>query len=220
MQVLRVIHVRDKGAPVDQLNELEYVDGDLLANVYRTNRIVRIDARSGEVRQVLDFTELFPDRPASADVMNGIAIGPDSGTFLVTGKIWPVLFQVRLKNWHFRSLTGRRWSHARVRAAWRPLGSAPSAEGALLERGGTLVRTFRRARVVCKDDRPGLPVLRALLRTQVGETELRRTMLSVEGTPARAGSQMIPWLGHDSMFDVLRPEPRFQQLMKRLHFIQ
>ncbi len=92
----RVIHVRYNGAPVIKLNELEYVDGALLANVYETDLVLRIDPTSGEVTQVLDFGALYPDRPLGADVLNGIAIAPESGQLLLTGKYWPVMFQVRL----------------------------------------------------------------------------------------------------------------------------
>lgn len=95
--VRRIIHVRYKGAPLYQLNELEYVNGDVLANVYQSNWVLRIDPGSGDVREVLDFADLYPDRPASAEVMNGIAFIPHSGLLLLTGKMWPVLFQVRLR---------------------------------------------------------------------------------------------------------------------------
>lgn len=96
-QVQRVVHVRYKGAPLYQLNELEYVNGDVLANVYQSNWVLRIDPVTGDVRQVLDFADLYPDRPASAEVMNGIALAPDGRQLLLTGKLWPVLFQVRLR---------------------------------------------------------------------------------------------------------------------------
>jgi glutamine cyclotransferase len=96
-QVQRVVHVRYHGAPVVQLNELEYVHGDILANVYRTNRVVRIDAATGDVREALDFADLYPDRAGSAEVMNGIAVAPDGVQLLLTGKQWPVMFQVRLR---------------------------------------------------------------------------------------------------------------------------
>jgi glutamine cyclotransferase len=92
----RVIHVRYKGAPLYKLNELEYVDGSVLANVYESNWVVRIDPASGQVRELLDFADLYPDRPASAEVMNGIALSPSKGQLLLTGKLWPVMFQVRL----------------------------------------------------------------------------------------------------------------------------
>jgi glutaminyl-peptide cyclotransferase len=95
-QVQRVVHVRYQGAPLYKLNELEYVDGEVFANVYQSNWILRIDPTSGDVREVLDFSDLYPNRSASAEVMNGIAIAPDGKRLLLTGKFWPVLFQVRL----------------------------------------------------------------------------------------------------------------------------
>jgi glutamine cyclotransferase len=95
-RVQRVVHVRYKGDPLYKLNELEYVDGDLLANVYQSNWVLRIDPATGDVREVLDFADLYPDRPASAEVMNGIALAPDGRQLLLSGKRWPVLFQVRL----------------------------------------------------------------------------------------------------------------------------
>jgi glutaminyl-peptide cyclotransferase len=96
LKVQRVVHVRYNGAPLYQLNELEYVDGELLANVYQSNWILRIDPATGEVRETIDFADLYPDRPTSAEVMNGIALAPDGKQLLLTGKFWPVMFQVRL----------------------------------------------------------------------------------------------------------------------------
>lgn len=94
--VERVIHVHYNGAPLHQLNELEYVNGEVLANVYESNWILRIDPATGDVREMIDFADLYPDRPTSAEVMNGIAVAPDGKQLLLTGKYWPVLFQVRL----------------------------------------------------------------------------------------------------------------------------
>lgn len=96
-QVERVVHVRYNGSPLYKINELEYVNGDLLANVYESNWVLRIDPTSGNVRELLNFGELYGDRPASAEVMNGIATSPDSGTLLLTGKFWPVMFEVRVR---------------------------------------------------------------------------------------------------------------------------
>lgn len=96
-QVQRVVHVRYNDAPLYQLNELEYVNGEVLANVYQSNWVLRIDPATGIVRQTIDFADLYPDRPATAEVMNGIAIAPDGKQLLLTGKLWPVLFQVRLR---------------------------------------------------------------------------------------------------------------------------
>lgn len=92
----RVVKVRLNGSPLVKINELEYVNGEILANVYETNWVVRIDPATGEVRETIDFAQLFPDRPGTAEVMNGIAVAPDSGQLLLTGKLWPTMFQVRL----------------------------------------------------------------------------------------------------------------------------
>lgn len=94
--IQRVVHVRYNGSPLRQLNELEYVGGDLLANVYQTNWILRIDPRTGDVRELLDFADLYPSRSPTAEVMNGIAIAPDGRDLLLTGKMWPALFEVRM----------------------------------------------------------------------------------------------------------------------------
>jgi glutamine cyclotransferase len=97
-RIQRVVHVRSQDGPVNQLNELELVNGDLFANIYRATWIARIDPATGGVRELLDFTNRYPlkRRPISADVMNGIAAA-DSGKLLLTGKDWPYLFEVRLR---------------------------------------------------------------------------------------------------------------------------
>jgi glutamine cyclotransferase len=95
-QVQRVVHVRYQNAPLYQLNELEYVNGEVLANVYRSNWVLRIDPSTGVVREAIDFTDLYPDRPVATDVMNGIALAPDGRQLLLTGKRWPVVFQVQV----------------------------------------------------------------------------------------------------------------------------
>jgi glutaminyl-peptide cyclotransferase len=96
-KVQRVVHVHYNGAPLYQLNELEYANGELLANVYQSNWVLRIDPVTGDVRETIDFADLYPDRPASAEVMNGIALAPDGKQLLLTGKFWPVMFEVRLR---------------------------------------------------------------------------------------------------------------------------
>ena len=89
------VAVRLDGRPVTELNELECVDGQVWANVWRTDRIVRIDPADGRVTAVVDASGLLdPDRRAGTDVLNGIAhLG--GGEFLLTGKRWPVTFRVR-----------------------------------------------------------------------------------------------------------------------------
>jgi glutamine cyclotransferase len=94
---LRELHVRSGGLPLKALNELEYVDGTLFANVYQSNSIVRIDAASGNVTQWLDLSALVPahDPDPANDVLNGIAYDAATGDLLVTGKKWPLLFAIR-----------------------------------------------------------------------------------------------------------------------------
>ena len=91
--------VRDGMRPVTQLNEMEFVGTELWANVWKTDRIVRIDPRSGRVVGWLDLSNLYPfvQRPASADVLNGIAYDPSTGHVLVTGKRWPWVFELELE---------------------------------------------------------------------------------------------------------------------------
>jgi glutamine cyclotransferase len=96
-RVQRQLTVRLRGAPVGGLNELECVRGDVYANVWTTDRIVRIDAASGAVTATIDASGLLPAaQRAAADVLNGIAYDAASDTFLITGKLWPTLFRVKL----------------------------------------------------------------------------------------------------------------------------
>ncbi len=84
------------GQPVTMINELECVDGQVWANIWQTDRIVRIDPVDGRVTAVVDAGGLLDaDRRARADVLNGIAAVGD-GEFLLTGKFWPSMFRVRL----------------------------------------------------------------------------------------------------------------------------
>lgn len=94
--------VRDRGRPVRQLNELEFANGRLYANVWYSDRVAVIEPRSGEVEAWIDFSALrrgFARPPGwneAEHVLNGIAHEPRSGHFYVTGKCWPVLYEVRL----------------------------------------------------------------------------------------------------------------------------
>jgi len=91
------VAVTRDGTPVTQLNELECVDGQVWANVWQTDRIVRIDPASGNVTAEVDASGLLdPARRAETDVLNGIAAVPGTdGEFLLTGKLWPATFRVR-----------------------------------------------------------------------------------------------------------------------------
>jgi glutamine cyclotransferase len=84
------------GRPVTQLNELECAGGHVYANVWKTDRIVRIDPRDGKVTATVDLAGLLPAaQRADADVLNGIAAIPGTDQFLVTGKLWPTMFRVK-----------------------------------------------------------------------------------------------------------------------------
>lgn len=90
------VRVRQAGRPVDRLNELECVDGAVWANVWQTDRIVRIDPSDGAVTAAVDAAGLLsPAQRARADVLNGIAAVPGTDQFLITGKHWPMIFRVR-----------------------------------------------------------------------------------------------------------------------------
>jgi glutamine cyclotransferase len=83
------------------LNELEAVGGEIWANVWTTAELVRVDAATGRVTGQVDAAALWAEATATAagaqiDVLNGIAWRPETGTFLLTGKLWPVLFEVEL----------------------------------------------------------------------------------------------------------------------------
>ncbi len=96
------LEVRDGGRPVTQLNELEYARGRLYANVWHADRIAVIDPATGTVESWLDLAALRRGfaKPKGWDdaehVLNGIAFDPGSGHFFVTGKCWPVLFEIRV----------------------------------------------------------------------------------------------------------------------------
>jgi glutamine cyclotransferase len=91
------VAVTDRGQPVTQLNELEFVDGRVYANVWLTDRIAIIDPESGRVEGWIDLTGLLPATATGrADVLNGIAYDAASDRLFVTGKLWPSLFEVRL----------------------------------------------------------------------------------------------------------------------------
>ena len=87
------------GRPVRQLNELEWIDGEVWANVWQTDYIVRIDPASGHVVGVIDLKGLLPAdqvKDPADDVLNGIAWDEKTRRLFVTGKNWPSLFEIRL----------------------------------------------------------------------------------------------------------------------------
>lgn len=97
-ELRRTVTVTLNGAPIHNLNELECVNGQVWANVWKTPSIVAIDPATGEITATVDATSLIPvgyeDR--SDAVLNGIAYNPESDTFWLTGKLWPVIYEVEL----------------------------------------------------------------------------------------------------------------------------
>jgi glutamine cyclotransferase len=98
-KVVRTIEVLENGRPVNRLNELEWVNGEIFSNVWQTDEIVRIDPATGQVRGVIDFSGLLAplDRGPETDVLNGIAYDAANDRLFVTGKRWPKIYEVRLK---------------------------------------------------------------------------------------------------------------------------
>lgn len=91
------VYVRDGSRPVKDLNELEFIEGEIWANVYQTNMVARINPQSGQVNSWIDFSGLLtPAEAAKADVLNGIAYDSKTGKIFVTGKDWPKLFEIKV----------------------------------------------------------------------------------------------------------------------------
>ncbi len=97
-EIQRVVPVVDeRGQPVLQINELECTGSHVLANIWQSEEIISIDLTSGRVTGRLDLTELVPDgvEPTNS-VLNGIAYRASTDTYFVTGKLWPVMYELRL----------------------------------------------------------------------------------------------------------------------------
>lgn len=97
LQETSSITVRDHLGPVNRLNELEYVDGEIWANIWLTDLIARISPETGDVLGYIDLTDLLDTSALTqpADVLNGIAVD-DAGRVFVTGKLWPFLFEIEV----------------------------------------------------------------------------------------------------------------------------
>ena len=93
------IEVYDNEKKVDQLNELEYINGEVWANIWQTDLIARIDPLTGKVNSYIDMSSLYPEskrREVNADVLNGIAWDAKGGRIFVTGKRWPKLYEIKI----------------------------------------------------------------------------------------------------------------------------
>lgn len=99
MKVVRTLPVTLNGRPLPRINELEYVDGTILANIWLTGAIVRIDPATGNVTQIIDLTPVIDDaRPRNEEaVPNGIAYDAATHRLFVTGKYWPYIYQVAIE---------------------------------------------------------------------------------------------------------------------------
>ncbi|MEZ4596019.1 MAG: glutaminyl-peptide cyclotransferase [Chloroflexota bacterium] len=133
------VSVTVMGEPLLKIDELECVDGEVWANVWETPYIVRIDPSSGVVTGALDLTGLADPDPSASDpgaVLNGIAYDASSDTFLVTGKLWPTMYELSVG----ADATARGMQRSRpARRATRP-------SGRVSRRAGTRSPGCRRAR--------------------------------------------------------------------------
>lgn len=97
-KVVRRVSVRGSGGPVENLNELEFVDGEVWSNIWYSDRIARIDPASGKLLGWVDLSNLYPanTRASREAVLNGIAYDAAEKRLFVTGKNWPKLFEIRV----------------------------------------------------------------------------------------------------------------------------
>ena len=114
---LRRITVRDRGVPVTQLNELEFIHGEIYANIWHSDRIARISPATGNVLGWIDLSGLLPkeERSGPEAVLNGIAYDAVRDRLFVTGKLWPKLFEIKVIPGKTSSAQGSRSSGARAK---------------------------------------------------------------------------------------------------------
>jgi len=96
--VVKTFDVYDNEGPVRYLNELEYIDGYIYANIYQYENIVKFDPKTGKVAAYIDLSHILPmnDYKPNTDVLNGIAYDNENKRLFVTGKLWPKLFEIEL----------------------------------------------------------------------------------------------------------------------------
>ena len=99
-RAINVFENNDTSRPLRDINELEYVRGEIYANVWQTDQIIRIDPKNGRLLGVIDMTGILPGKRVDEadDVLNGIAFDAQHQRLFVTGKRWPKLFEIRLKD--------------------------------------------------------------------------------------------------------------------------
>lgn len=98
MKVKKRLTVTLQGRPIGAINELEYINGQIFANVWQTESIIRIDAKTGRINGILDLSALTPSvYKGHADyVLNGIAYNSQNGHLIITGKMWPLFHEISL----------------------------------------------------------------------------------------------------------------------------
>jgi len=96
--VKRILAVSDQNGPIDQLNELEYIKGKIFANIWQQSKIVVINPETGYVTAWLDFSPLVPKylKDHTDFVLNGIAYDPLTDHLYITGKMWPVMYEIKI----------------------------------------------------------------------------------------------------------------------------
>jgi len=96
--VVKTLEVKDGNHKIKNLNELEWIDGQIYANIYMTDKIARISPEDGQVTGWLDLAGIKNQlpQPNHAEVLNGIAYDPASGHLLITGKYWPQMFELKV----------------------------------------------------------------------------------------------------------------------------
>ncbi len=97
-RVRKTLEVVDNENPVYNINELEYIEGIIYANVWQSPKIIIIDPRSGQVKARINFSDIVPKeyRGHTDYVLNGIAYDPGGKRLFVTGKMWPYIFEIEL----------------------------------------------------------------------------------------------------------------------------
>jgi glutamine cyclotransferase len=99
LKVTTLVNVTDNNGPVSNVNELEYIEGYIYANVWQTNHIIKIDPATGKVVGEINLDDLVKqarNQSATADFLNGIAYNPATKSIFVTGKLWPLVFEIKL----------------------------------------------------------------------------------------------------------------------------
>lgn len=97
LNIVKEIVVTDNGKEINKINELEYINGYIWANIWQTNNIIIIDKQTGNIVKTIDFTNLYNNSNDVDDVLNGIAYNEANKKVYITGKRWDTLFEFEFK---------------------------------------------------------------------------------------------------------------------------